>query len=303
MSTSFGTSVLANKAYVWRFEMNHKYGEISRKIIKLQNDDGTWGTVFHSLAAPNKKYPLTTEQALRRLRILGFTINDAPIRKAVDCMTACLCGRRKIDNYWEKTHNWELFTQLMLSTWVKIFEPDNELALKFSKRWANIIEKAFESGVYNNDAYIDAYICGFSSEPKGGRELDFSDFYHIHLLQNVLPVNIESQLLNYIITKPNGIYYIYDKALSELPSAFASKETSRYLSALEILSGYKLAKEKLCFIFEWLENNKDENNQWDLGATANDNVYFPLSDSWKKVEYRKADCTEKITTILQALNS
>lgn len=283
--------------------MNHKNGKLAKDIIELQNDDGTWGQVFHSLSQPNKRYPLTTEQALRRLKVLGFTINDTPIRKAVDCMTLCLAGERKIDNYWEKTHNWELFTQLMLSTWVKIFVPDNEMALKFSKRWSNIIDKAFESGTYNDDAYLDAYICEFSSKPQGVREVDFSDFYHIHLLQDVLSEKVENQLLDYIIAKPNGIYYVYNKPLDKLPNDIASKEASWYLSAIEILSGYKLAKGKLSFVVDWLENNKDENGQWDLGTKANDNVYFPLSDSWKKTEYRKADCTERITTILQKLNS
>jgi hypothetical protein len=283
--------------------MNHKEGKLAEKIIELQNDDGTWGQVFHSLSQPNKRYLLTTEQALRRLKGLGFTIKDTPIRKAVDCMTSCLHGERKIDNYWEKTHNWELFTQLMLSTWVRIFEPDNELALKFSKHWSNIIEKAFESGTYNDDAYLKAYICEFSSKPKGSRELDFSDFYHIHLLQGVLSEKVENQLLDYIISKQYGIFYVYNKPLNELPNAFASKEASQYLSAIEILSGYKLANGKLGFIVDWLENNIDENGQWDLGTKANDNVYFPLSDSWKKAEYRKSDCTERITTILQKLNS
>ena len=283
--------------------MNHKDGKFAKNVIELQNDDGTWGNVFHSLSLPNKRYPLTTEQALRRLKVLGFTINDTPIQKAVDCMTSCLKGERKIDNYWEKTHNWELFTQLMLSTWVQIFEPDNELALKFSKRWSNIIDKAFESGTYNDDVYLDAYICEFSSKPKGARELDFSDFYHIHLLQGVLSDKTESHFLDYIIAKAEGIFYVYNKPLDKLPIVFASKETSWYLSAIEILSGYKLAKEKLGFVVEWLENNKDENSQWDLGTKANDNVYFPLSDSWKKAEGRKSDCTDRITYILQKLNS
>lgn len=70
--------------------MNHKDGKYVKDIIELQNDDGTWGQVFHSLSQPNKKHPLTTEQALRRQKVLGFTINDTPIRKAVDCMTSCL---------------------------------------------------------------------------------------------------------------------------------------------------------------------------------------------------------------------
>lgn len=282
-------------------KMNYKEGRYAKRIIELQNDDGTWGKDFHSLSQPTRRYPLTTEQALRRLKVLGFTINDIPIRKAVDCMTSCLRGERKIDNYREKTHNWELFTQLMLSTWVRIFEPDNELALNFSKRWSNIIVKAFESGSYNNEDYLEAYRSEFSSKPKGARELDFSDFYHIHLLQNILPEKIENLLLDYIIAKPSGIFYVYNKPLDKLPNILTSKETSWYLSAIEILSGYKLAKEKLSFVVDWLENNIDKYGQWDLGIKANDNVYFPLSDSWKKVEYRKADCTERITTILQKI--
>ena len=69
------------------------------------------------------------------------------------------------------------------------------------------------------------------------------------------------------------------------------------------MSGYKLAKEKLGFVVDWLKDNIDENGQWDLGTKAKDNVYLPLSDSWKKTAYRRADCTERITTILQKLNS
>ena len=65
--------------------MAHKTGKIAEQIIALQNNDGTWGNEFHSLSVPNNKKPLTTEQALRRLKLLGFTINDEPIRKSVDC--------------------------------------------------------------------------------------------------------------------------------------------------------------------------------------------------------------------------
>lgn len=284
-----------------KYSGDYKNGKIAQEIVELQNADGTWGEIFHSLAQPNKRYPLTTEQALRRLKILGFTIDDIPIRKAVDCMTSCLRGERKIDDYWEKTKDWELFTLLMLSTWVKIFEPDNELAVTFAKRWVTVIEKAFESGMYNLDACADAYRCEFPSKVKGAGIPDFSNFYYIYLLQDVLPKETEKRFLDYIIANPKGIYYVYNKPLNKVPDIFASKETSQYLAAIEILSGYQSAKEKLGFVVEWLENNRDENGQWDLGTKANDNVYFPLSDSWRRPEYRKADCTERVAAILQKI--
>lgn len=50
----------------------YKEGKWAKEIPALQNEDGKWGC-FHSLA---KSYgaPMTTEQALRRLERLGFTM-------------------------------------------------------------------------------------------------------------------------------------------------------------------------------------------------------------------------------------
>lgn len=227
---------------------------------------------------------------------MGFTINDEPIRKAIDCMTACLRGERKIDAYSEKSHNWQLFAKLMLSAWVRIFEPNNKTALAFAKQWANVICKAFESGTYNDTSYTEAYIHEFNSKPKGGRERDFVDFYHLNLLKGTLPYNIESLMLDYVISKPDGIYYIYDKPIMKLPEIFKSKETSRYLEAIELLSEYK--SKKLGFVSDWLEDNKDENGQWDLGTQAKDNLHFPLSDSWRRSSDRIKDCTHRIEKII-----
>jgi len=281
--------------------MQYINGRIAQQIIEQQNADGTWGTVFHSLAIPNNRYPLTTEQALRRLKILGFTIGDEPIKKAVDCMTACLNGERKIDDYWEKTIDWELYTKLMLSAWIRIFEPDNEVALSFARRWSNIIEKAFASGRYDDKVYLSAYNEEFYQNEKGVKAVDFVSFYELSLLQGLLSTETERSMLDYVISYEKGIYYIYGKPIREVPKVFASIETSRYLAAIEILSGYETAKKKLGFVAEWLVQNREEDGQWDLEPKVKDHVYFPLSDSWRKAEDRKADCTERVRSILKNL--
>lgn len=125
----------------------------------------------------------------------------------------------------------------------------------------------------------------------------------MNLLQGLLSEATESRMLDYVINHEKGIYYVYGKRISELPKEFQSVETSRYLEAIDILAGYKLARGKLGFVVRWLEDNKDENGQWDLGTKAKDNLYFPLSDSWRNVEYRKADCTAKINAIIDKLKS
>lgn len=241
---------------------NHTTGKHVQEIIALQHPDGTWGEMFHSFAQPNGKSPLMTEQALRRLKVLGFTIEDEPIRRIVNCMVSCLKGERTIDNYREKGYDWDLFSQ---------------------------------------EAYSKAFAQEFARNQANLKEIGFTIFYPMNLLQGVLTEETERRMLDYVLASPGGIYYIYAKPLNQLPAEFASKETSYYLAAIEILAGYKTAKEKLGFVVDWLESNRDENGQWDLGAKVKDNVYFPLSDSWRKAEDRKADCTERIEKILQKL--
>lgn len=50
-----------------------------------------------------------------------------------------------------------------------------------------------------------------------------------------------------------------------MPDVFQSIDTSRYLAAIDILSGYEQIREKLDFVVEWLEKNMDETGGWDLG--------------------------------------
>ena len=126
-------------------------------------------------------------------------------------------------------------------------------------------------------------------------------FYHAVLLQDMLSQKTERMFLGYYLSKPNGMYYIYDKPLNQVPVEFASRGASCYLAAMEVLAGYETSKEKLSFVVGWLNDNKDENGQWDFGQKANDGVYFPLSDTWRKVEDRKRDCTERVNRFLNRL--
>ena len=122
--------------------MSHRHGKWAAAILSAQQQDGTWGAGFHGMAQPTNA-PLTTEQALRRLHALGFTREDEPIRRCVDTLAACLRGERKIDTYWEKGIDWAMYEPLMLSAWIRRFDPDQPDALVYAKRWAKVIEAAF----------------------------------------------------------------------------------------------------------------------------------------------------------------
>lgn len=277
----------------------HKEGKWAKEILAIQESDGKWGC-FHSLSQFYNS-PITTEQALRRLERLGYTIEDECIQKTVEYMNDCLTGKKSIPDRQEKLHDWNIFTSLILATWIRRFTLDNPNANKVAKQWAEVVSSAFESGAYNHCEYIKSYHEILGMKPNGGRLIDFMNFYAISILSNLLDCKTEKALMHYALNKEGGIYYIYEKQLSVLPCSFESKEASRYLGAIELLSKYKFAKDELKFVATWLSEKKNANGKWDMGKVVNDKVYFPLSDDWRKKETREADCTERVEYLLKEL--
>jgi len=271
-----------------------------KEIISLQKPDGSWG-YFHTLSNPVKLQPITTEQAIRRLKILGLTENDEPIQRTIKYLERCLNGEIEIPDRREKFRDWAVFTSLMFAAWLKIFSPQNQMALHIAEKWAVIIENAFCNHVYNRGNYIEAFTETFGIKPHNGRTTDFVSFYQVSILQGMLEPETEKKVIDYIINQDTGIYYIYDYKIASLPKVFASKQTSRYLSAIELLSGYDYSKERLSFVADWINENRDNNGYWDLGAAVKDGVNFPLSDSWRNIQNRRNDCTIRIERLLENL--
>jgi hypothetical protein len=294
----------------------------AKEIIALQRVDGSWGH-FHTLSDPTTR-PVTTEQALRRLAILGFTIADEPIKKAVAYMSDCLGGRRtlpegalasylsaripgkiQIPDRREVMHNWDIFTDIMLSTWIRKFTPGHAVANSIAETWARVIAEAFRGGAYDHRKYVAAYEGTFGMKIRGDRLVDFMHFYQVSLLAGMLDDKTEAAVFDYIMQKPGGIYYISNSPLSlaVLPENMASKQGSRYLGAMELLAAYRRNRHKLKFVVDWLEDNRNQNGRWDMGNAVNDKVYFPLSDSWRQKETREADCTYRVNKLLEALKA
>jgi|LAHS01.1.fsa_nt_gb hypothetical protein len=285
--------------------MTYKNSKWAKEILSLQYDEGMWG-YFHTLSEPHK-HPITTEQALRRLQILGYNLNDESIQKAVEYMSDCLIGSKHIPDRREKTHDWDIFTNLMLATWIRRFTDKNEKANQTADTWASIITYAFSSGSFSYMDYVSAYKNVFGTKPHGGRLIDFNDFYHVSLIADRLNRETEAMVFDYILNHKDGIYYIYDRQIwneftNVLPDNFASKLASRYIGAIELLSKYRNNLYKLKFAAEWIENNRNVNGKWDMGSSANDKVYFPLSDSWQRKNVREADCTYRIQNLLNSIS-
>ena len=279
---------------------DYKNGKWARQILAQRREDGLWGS-FHTLSRPAPGKSVTTEQALRRLYFLGYTAQDEAIQTVLERMEQGITGVRKIDDYYEKTHDWPLFEQLMLAAWVRVFDPSNRCALEVARQWAAVAEKAFAGGEYSREADVRAFEQWRGRKPRSGFETGFGMFYHAALLRGVLTPETESAFLDYCLSRPVGMYYVYDRPLNKTPETFASRESSRYAAAIEVLSEYGLARSKLGFVKSWLLACRDGSGRWDFGAQARDGVYFPLSDRWDR-ESRMTDSTFRVNRLLERLS-
>ena len=269
------------------------------QIVNLQQPDGSWG-YFHSLSHPTKERPFTTEQALRRLWILGLRSSDEPLERAIRYMKGVLDGRFLPPDRREKVLNWDFFESMMMAAWIRRFVPGDEQALEIARFWAELIRVACLRGELNYKLYETEYRSEIPVLNDRERVIGIPQFYMVSLLTGVLDVQTERAFVDYLIANPSGIFYIYDGCIAEPPLVFASLRASRYIAALECLSGYRCAREKLGFAVDWLVSHVAD-GKWDMGSSVKDGVYFPVSDSWRRTEDRQRDCTERIEKLLHSI--
>jgi len=280
--------------------MPYKNGVWAKTIANLQTDDGSWGQ-FHSMAIPRAHAPITTEQALRRLKILGFSIEDEVVYRAVQYMHDCLLRKQKVSNADAIS---DTYNDMMYAAWIRQFTDDDEYANNIACQWSQVISKACMEYGFDEALYYAAYDDQFGKIKRESLSISFNKFYPVAIVANLLEAEKERIFFEKILSNPTGIYYLgYDRALNTPPVAFASKDASRFLGAIEVLSQYSSnqCRQKLGFVVDWLNENKAEDGTWDMGSSVKDNLYFPLSDSWKKVQDRKIDCSYRITNIVNAL--
>ena len=233
--------------------MNYRNGKRANRIISMQHPDGSWGC-FHTLRGGSDT-PMTTERALTRLEQLSYTAEDECIKKAIAYMQTLL-HTGELPEGKEKSNDFETFVDLIVTARIRRFTDRCESANEIAEKWAQVITQAFSSGRYSQTDYDMCYTQVFGRKPKGGSLTDFESFYQLSILPSMLDKQTESLMLDYVLKHEGGIYYVYESCLDIVPDEFRSKKASRYLAAIELLTRYESAKEKLAFAHDWLIANR-----------------------------------------------
>ena len=278
----------------------HKNGKWAQQIIALQQADGSWGN-FHTLSQATFSSPITTEQALCRLRILGMTLADEPIQRAIAYLEQCLLGKVEIPDRVEARADWPIFLETMFAANLQMWQPNHELLPPIVNKWSNVIECACSTGSFQQATFEECYREAFQQSGSTFCFKEVVNVYLVLLLSRSLTTETERRWLTHIIQAPRGLYYLNcPQPIIQLPETFTSRSTSRYLGMIELLLRYDQASVILEFLVPWLWQHEDLG--WDLGSSAKDQRFFPLSDDWRTQARRKQDCTSRIEKILRCLN-
>lgn len=110
----------------------------------------------------------------------------------------------------EKTSDFETFVDLIVAARIRRFTDRCESANEIAGKWAQVITNAFSSGTYSQTDYDACYTQVFGRKPKGGRLIDFVNFYQLSILPGMLDKQTESRIISEptaeLLTMQNDMY-------------------------------------------------------------------------------------------------
>ena len=130
--------------------------KIVKEITDQQLEDGSWDR-FHTLSS-NSITNITTENAIRRLLILGLDADDEPIQKAFLYMEKYLKNEIDYRDGKEAFSDWREITELFTAAWMLEIDGQSKIAGTVADKWANLITRCFTGKNLNLINYSNAFL-------------------------------------------------------------------------------------------------------------------------------------------------
>ncbi len=266
------------------------------ELCQSQLPDGSWGR-FYTRNKQVKNACKTTETALIRAFALGMDRNHPNLQKAIMYLESILTGKACWPDRRDQTLEWPIGIDLVTAARLGQIDPDNPAVIATVDQWKTILNAAFATPDFDEVLYEEAFENCFHQHPARGASLGLSG-YILLLMRNRLPYDLEKRVVDHLLHHTRGIYLINNRSLQHLPFEFPSKESMRFIAALELLAYYPTAGDLLEKAAKWLWEQVNSEGVWDFGKFGRDGLELPLSKSWRKPWSREIDCTVRILGIM-----
>lgn len=274
----------------------------SRQVADLcrsQLPDGSWGR-FYTRNKQVKYAGKTTETAIIRSLVLGMERSHPTVSRLIAYMEAVLGGSLIWPDRPDQTLEWPVGMDLVTAARLSQLDETNPGIQKTADQWQQIMAAAFGHDEFDELSYREAYENFFHQPPEHGTALGFSP-YTLILLRNRLPYLLEERLTNHLMNNTRGIYLVSNHSLQHLPLVFPSRESMRFIAALDLLSYYPSAGSLLENASAWLWEQINNDGMWDFGQLGRDGLELPLSESWRIRGNRELDCTVRVLSLVVRL--
>ncbi|HJN51999.1 MAG: hypothetical protein QGI68_12000 [Pseudomonadales bacterium] len=272
----------------------------AKELGESQEKNGTWGRFHTQDTRAKKKFP-TTEKAIERALAVGLDNEDRILKRTTEFIEAHLQGGATWSDHPEKHDNpalWEYAIKAISAANLSLIDRDHPLVAEQAQRFAGAAKEAFRTENYDRDKELQFHVkaSGIESRSHGSCLTK----YGLLLLSSkdcLLPGQVETRLLDFVLHKEDGIYYTYGGCLQD-PPLVRERHFPRWLAAHEILSRFvtwpALAEQAV----RWIWEQQNENGLWDFGGNTPRDNYFPLSDNWKRKTNRAIDCSVRTLILL-----
>ncbi|WP_196156974.1 hypothetical protein [Reinekea sp. G2M2-21] len=271
------------------------------KITGQQLEDGSWDR-FHTLSTRSIK-KITTENAVKRLLILGLGKDDLPLRRAFSYMEKYLLREIDYRDDKENLSDWREINELFSAAWMLEIDNSSSIANRVADKWAMLITQSFTQQEFNYRDYLAAFKKIFKVD-AGKRVWNLECFHVVSIARGRLEPKTENRFIKHILGGDKGLYYLTSCGkLDSIPSEFMSRNAVRFIWSHYFLSrfpSYKKYSEPVC---NWLKINRLEDGLWDFGPKSKDDVFLPYSDSWRIHINRKIDSTILVENYLQSVSA
>lgn len=265
-----------------------------------QQDDGGWQR-FHSRDTKVRAKVPTSEYAIERALALGLPLKTKVLTSAHTYMGRILKEEIPFPDPPESNPRWQWGTQLFTAAYMSRLEPHHEELIPHHQVWMNIVESAFQSGIYRLEDELSAH------EDLTGLEdvkyLRINSKYHVMLIQ-AIQMQMEPELLTKYIDwlLHEGIGYIHpNRAITPIPlDERPSYLDTSWFASLELLAGFDVASSVLKNHVDWIYTSHVEKH-WDFFGRSPSSVHFPYSKSWKDPENVTMDWSTRVLVLLKKI--